>query len=61
MWQQAGLEVNQEICFGFMKCEMLMIYPGRDLTEEVGCTSPEFSVWIEADDRYLALGLEEVL
>lgn len=53
MWQQAGLEVNQEICFGFMKCEMLMIYPGRDLTEEVGCTSLEFSVWIEADDRYL--------
>lgn len=30
-----------------------MIYPGRDFAEEVGCTSLEFSVWIEADDRYL--------
>ena len=30
-----------------------MIYPGRDFAEEVGCTSLEFSVWTEADDRYL--------
>lgn len=53
MLQQADLERNQEICFGLTKCEMLMRYPGRDFTEEVGCIGLEFSVRIEADNRYL--------